>query len=87
LCNLILNIFYEDKTTFVAIIGKFFFLCATNLVPNGSFETWPVSSKPDNWYQYFSGYVSKSAAAQNGSSSINMMVALQTTKSIIGKLL
>lgn len=50
----------------------------TNLVPNGNFETWSSSSQPDNWYRYFSGYVSQSTTAQNGKSSTNMMVASGT---------
>jgi len=50
----------------------------TNLVPNGNFETWSSSSQPDNWYRFFSGYVSQSATAQNGKSSTNMMVATGT---------
>jgi len=50
----------------------------TNLVPNGNFETWSSSSQPDNWYRFFSGYVSQSTTAQNGKSSTNMMVATGT---------
>ncbi|UPZ16935.1 T9SS type A sorting domain-containing protein [Flavobacterium humidisoli] len=68
----------KTKLLLLLLLASFSFYAQTNLVPNGSFETWSVSSKPDNWYQYFSGYVSKSAAAQNGSSSINMMVASGT---------
>jgi Leucine-rich repeat (LRR) protein len=47
----------------------------TNLVPNGNFENWTSSSQPDNWYRYFSGFVSKSTSAQNGTSSTNMKIA------------
>lgn len=50
----------------------------TNLVPNGDFENWSSSSQPDNWYRYFSGYVSQSASAQSGKSSINMRIASGT---------
>ncbi|CAA9198462.1 hypothetical protein FLA105534_02119 [Flavobacterium bizetiae] len=50
----------------------------TNLVPNGNFETWSSSSQPDNWIRFFSGYVSQSTTAQNGKSSVNMMVATGT---------
>jgi hypothetical protein len=47
----------------------------TNLVPNGNFENWTSSSQPDNWFRHFSGFVSKSTSAQNGTSSTNMMIA------------
>ena len=47
----------------------------TNLVPNGNFEKWTSSSQPDNWFRHFSGFVSKSTSAQNGTSSTNMMIA------------
>ncbi|KIA97787.1 hypothetical protein OA93_12460 [Flavobacterium sp. KMS] len=50
----------------------------TNLVPNGNFETWSSSSQPDNWYRFFSGYISQSTTAQNGKSSTNMMIATGT---------
>ncbi|QKJ61915.1 T9SS type A sorting domain-containing protein [Flavobacterium sp. M31R6] len=46
-----------------------------NLVPNGDFENWTSSSQPDNWFRYFSGFVSQSTSAQNGLSSTNMMIA------------
>jgi Leucine-rich repeat (LRR) protein len=47
----------------------------TNLVSNGDFENWTSSSQPDNWFRYFSGFVSKSTSAQNGTSSTNMKIA------------
>jgi Leucine-rich repeat (LRR) protein len=47
----------------------------TNLVPKGDFENWTSSSQPDNWYRYFSGFVSKNTSAQNATSSTNMMIA------------
>ncbi|WP_294961020.1 T9SS type A sorting domain-containing protein [uncultured Flavobacterium sp.] len=68
----------KTKLLFLLLLASFSINAQTNLVPNGNFETWSVSTKPDNWYQYFSGYISKSADAQNGASSINMMVASGT---------
>jgi len=68
----------KSKVLLLLLLANFSFYAQTNLVPNGDFETWSVSSKPDNWFQYFSGYISKSTVAQNGSSSINMMVASGT---------
>ncbi|WP_369013403.1 T9SS type A sorting domain-containing protein [Flavobacterium anhuiense] len=68
----------KSKLLLLLLLANFSFYAQTNLVPNGDFETWSVSSKPDNWFQYFSGYISKSTVAQNGSSSINMMVASGT---------
>lgn len=50
----------------------------TNLVPNGNFENWSSSSQPDSWYGYFSGILSQSSIAQNGSSSTNMKIATGT---------
>jgi|GEM_PF-1744525 len=68
----------KTKLLLLLLLASFSNYAQTNLVPNGNFETWSVSSKPDNWFQYFSGYISKSTVAQNGSSSINMMVASGT---------
>lgn len=50
----------------------------TNLTPNGNFENWSSSSQPDNWFRYFSGFVSQSTSAQNGTSSTKMMIASGT---------
>ncbi|MCR4032587.1 MULTISPECIES: T9SS type A sorting domain-containing protein [Flavobacterium] len=68
----------KTKLLLLLLLANFSIYAQTNLVPNGNFETWNSSSKPDNWYQYFSGYISKSTVAQNGSSSVNMMVASGT---------
>ncbi|AWK03819.1 hypothetical protein HYN56_06100 [Flavobacterium crocinum] len=68
----------KTKLLLLLLLANFSIYAQTNLVPNGDFETWSVSSKPDNWFQYFSGYISKSTVAQNGTSSINMMVASGT---------
>ena len=68
----------KTKLLLLLLLANFSIYAQTNLVPNGNFETWSVSSKPDNWFQYFSGYISKSTDAQNGLSSINMMVASGT---------
>ena len=68
----------KTKLLLLLFLANFSIYAQTNLVPNGNFETWTSSSQPDNWYRYFSGFVSQSSVAQNGSSSTNMMVASGT---------
>lgn len=68
----------KTKLLLLLLLANFSIYAQTNLVPNGGFETWTSSSQPDNWYRYFSGFVSQSATSQNGASSINMMVASGT---------
>lgn len=68
----------KTKLLLLLLLANFSIFAQTNLVPNGNFETWSSSSQPDNWYRYFSGYVSQSTTAQNGASSTNMMVASGT---------
>ncbi len=68
----------KTKLLLLLLLANFSIFAQTNLVPNGSFEAWSSSSQPDNWYRYFSGYVSQSATAQNGTSSTNMMAASGT---------
>ncbi|KQB38714.1 T9SS type A sorting domain-containing protein [Flavobacterium aquidurense] len=50
----------------------------TNLVTNGDFEDWSSSSQPDNWFRFFSGFVSQSTTAQNGSSSTKLKITGST---------
>lgn len=57
-------------------------MAQTNLVPNGDFETWSLSSQPDNWYRDFNGFVSESTTSQNGSLSISMKIASGTSNFI-----
>jgi Leucine-rich repeat (LRR) protein len=68
----------RTKLLLLLLLANFSIYAQTNLVPNGNFETWTSSSQPDNWYRYFSGFVSQSTTAQNGASSTNMMVASGT---------
>ncbi|MCD0469580.1 T9SS type A sorting domain-containing protein [Flavobacterium sp. JAS] len=68
----------KTKLLLLLLLANFSIYAQTNLVPNGSFETWSSSSQPNNWYRYFSGFVSQSTTAQNGASSTNMMVASGT---------
>ncbi|WP_264552712.1 T9SS type A sorting domain-containing protein [Flavobacterium sp. N2038] len=72
----------KTKLLLLLFLLHFSSFAQTNLVPNGNFETWSSSSQPDNWYPYFSGLVSQSAVAQNGTSSTNMMVASGTSNFI-----
>ncbi|WP_035646302.1 T9SS type A sorting domain-containing protein [Flavobacterium sp. ASV13] len=68
----------KTKLLLLLFLANFSIYAQTNLVPNGNFEIWTSSSQPDNWYRYFSGFVSQSSTAQNGTSSTNMMVASGT---------
>ncbi|SMO54786.1 Por secretion system C-terminal sorting domain-containing protein [Flavobacterium resistens] len=68
----------KTKLLLLLFLANFSIYAQTNLVPNGNFEIWTSSSQPDNWYRYFSGFVSQNSVAQNGSSSTNMMVASGT---------
>jgi len=68
----------KTKLLLLLLLASFSINAQTNLVPNGNFETWTSSSQPDNWYRYFSGFVSQSSIVQNGTSSTNMMVASGT---------
>ena len=68
----------KTKLLLLLLLANFSFYAQTNLVPNGGFETWTSSSQPDNWYRYFSGFVSQSTSAHSGTASINMMVASGT---------
>ncbi|MBF7092033.1 T9SS type A sorting domain-containing protein [Flavobacterium sp. ALJ2] len=68
----------KTKLLLLLLLANFSIYAQTNLVPNGDFETWSSSSQPNNWYRYFSGFISQSTNAQNGKSSTNMMVASGT---------
>ncbi|MBS7255023.1 T9SS type A sorting domain-containing protein [Flavobacterium branchiicola] len=72
----------KTKLLLLLLLATFSINGQTNLVPNGDFETWTSSSQPDNWFRYFSGFVSQSAIAQNGKSSTNMMIASGTSNFI-----
>ncbi|WP_264531895.1 T9SS type A sorting domain-containing protein [Flavobacterium sp. N502540] len=66
------------KLLLLLLLANFSIYAQTNLVPNGDFETWSSSSQPDNWYRYFSGFISQSTTAQKGSSSTNMKISSGT---------
>ncbi|MDN3675541.1 T9SS type A sorting domain-containing protein [Flavobacterium branchiarum] len=68
----------KTKLLLLLLLANFTIHAQTNLVPNGNFETWTSSNQPNNWYPFFSGFVSQSTIAQNGKSSTNMMVASGT---------
>ncbi|WP_291286471.1 T9SS type A sorting domain-containing protein [Flavobacterium sp.] len=68
----------KTKLLFLLLLASFSIHAQTNLVPNGDFETWTASSQPSNWYRYFSGFISQSTTAQNGTSSTNMMISSGT---------
>ncbi|KIQ21281.1 hypothetical protein RT99_10710 [Flavobacterium sp. MEB061] len=68
----------KTKLLLLLLLANFSFYAQTNLVPNGNFEIWSSSSQPDNWYRYFSGFVSQSTTAQNGSSSVNVSIVTGT---------
>ncbi|MFC0777836.1 T9SS type A sorting domain-containing protein [Flavobacterium sp. HJSW_4] len=72
----------KAKLLLLLLLANFSINAQTNLVQNGDFETWSSSNLPSNWLLYFSGYVSKSTIAQNGASSVNMMIASGTSNFI-----
>ncbi|MFZ0595725.1 MAG: T9SS type A sorting domain-containing protein [Flavobacterium sp.] len=68
----------KTKLLLLLLLANFSIYSQTNLVPNGDFEDWSSSSQPDNWFRFFSGFVSQSATAQNGSSSTKMKITGST---------
>ncbi|TDP04007.1 T9SS type A sorting domain-containing protein [Flavobacterium sp. 245] len=68
----------KTKLLLLLLLANFSIYAQTNLVANGNFETWTSSSQPEHWYRYISGFASQSSVAQNGTYSINMMVASGT---------
>ncbi|MBF4464656.1 T9SS type A sorting domain-containing protein [Flavobacterium sp. LC2016-12] len=68
----------KTKLLYFLLLLSLTTVAQTNLVPNGSFETWTSSSQPDNWYRYISELVSQSSTAQNGNSSTNMQLTSGT---------
>jgi len=72
----------KTKLLLLLLLANFSIHAQTNLVPNGNFENWSSSSQPDSWYRSFSGFVSQSTIAQNGTSSTNMMIASGTSNFI-----
>jgi Leucine-rich repeat (LRR) protein len=68
----------KTKLLLLLLLANFSIYAQTNIVPNGSFETWSSSSHPDSWYSFISGFVSQSAIPQSGTSSTNMMIASGT---------
>ncbi|WP_264531896.1 T9SS type A sorting domain-containing protein [Flavobacterium sp. N502540] len=66
------------KLLLLLLLANFSIYAQTNLIPNGDFETWSSSSQPDNWYRYFSGFISQSTISQKGSSSTNMKISSGT---------
>ncbi|MBS7230292.1 hypothetical protein KHA90_04575 [Flavobacterium psychroterrae] len=68
----------KTKLLLLLLLANFSIYSQTNLVPNGDFEDWSSSSQPDNWFRFFSGFVSQSAIAQNGSSSTKLKITGST---------
>ncbi|WP_202703340.1 leucine-rich repeat domain-containing protein [Flavobacterium sp. UGB4466] len=68
----------KTKLLLLLLLANLSINAQTNLVPNGDLENWSSSSQPDNWYRYFSGFISQSTIAQKGSSSTNMKISSGT---------
>ncbi|WP_394774060.1 T9SS type A sorting domain-containing protein [Flavobacterium sp.] len=68
----------KTKLLLLLLLANFSIYSQTNLVPNGDFEDWSSSSQPDNWFRFFSGFVSQSTTAQNGSSSTKLRITGST---------